>query len=193
MNKHWPVAFGVLGAIIGIVVAVSASMQKAEDPDIHYHAGFQVYVNNELQDFSDLKYMKLTPCGDRHAEGLSPEQEQLEKAHLHDLNGDVVHVHRDGATWRDLFTNMEWEMPSEEIVNVYSLAQGGVNGENWAIFPENDINDFGREYLDSEIQPNQSVIFFFGDITDVPEKLETAVTLDRVREVENLSEDCGNE
>ena len=111
MNKHWVLAFGLLGLILGVVIAAAANVKTAEDEGIHFHAGIQVYVDNELQDFADLKYMKQDPCDDKHEATDSPEEEQLEKAHLHDLNGDVVHVHRDQATWADLFQNMPYELP----------------------------------------------------------------------------------
>jgi hypothetical protein len=175
MNKHWPVAFGLLGAVVGVVIAVAVSWE--DRPDVpHYHAGFQVYVNNELQDFSDLKYMKLSPCGDKHEITASPEEEQLEKAHLHDLNGDVVHVHRDGATWRDLFVNMEYDIDETNII-MY------INGR-----PVD-----GRDLLHDPITPDESVVFFVGENDDLEDKAAQAVTLDRIREVEGLSEDCGAE
>ena len=31
--------------------------------EVHYHAGFQVYIDNKLQDFAKLKYMSIKPCG----------------------------------------------------------------------------------------------------------------------------------
>ncbi len=174
MNKHWPLAFGVLGLIFGVVIAAAANVKNSDESEaIHYHAGFQVYVDNELQDFSDLKYMKQDPCGDKHEVTESPEMEQLEKAHLHDLNGDVVHVHRDGATWGDLFQNMEYELPEGSVVTY-------VNG----ILIEGDV-------LRKDIGPNESVIFFFGTNTEITDKLSGAVTVGRVEEVERRSEDCG--
>ena len=176
MNKHWPIAFGVLGVIIGVVVASAANVKNAPDePEIHYHAGFQVYVNNELQDFSGLEFMKLTPCSDHHAEDLTPDQEQLEKAHLHDANGDVAHVHRESPTWGDLFANMEYEFPDDSRVAY-------VNGER-----------LESDFLDYPIEADDSVVIFVGTNSAIDDKLEHAVTLDRIRDVENLSEDCGND
>lgn len=173
MNKHWPLAFGVLGLILGVVIAAAANVKKSDEEAIHYHAGFQVYVDNELQDFADLKYMKQDPCGDKHEVTDSPEEEQLEKAHLHDLNGDVVHVHRESPTWGDLFINMEYEFPEEG-----SIAY--VNGQRI----EGDI-------LNEVIETNDSVVIFVGTNDNIEEKLTSAVTLERIREVEALSEDCG--
>lgn len=176
MNKQWPIAFGILGLILGVVIAAAANVKNADDEeDIHYHVGFQVYVDNQLQDLADLKYMKQDPCGAKHEVTDSPELEQLEKAHLHDLNGDVVHVHREGATWRDLFTNMPYEFPDDTHITY-------VNGERL----ENDI-------LDYELKADDSVVIFVGTNTDISSKLTAAITIDRIHEVEALSEDCGSQ
>ncbi len=173
MNKHWALAFGFLGLIFGAVIAAAANVKNNQDGEsIHYHAGFQVYVDNELQDFADLKYMKQDPCGAKHEVTASPELEQLEKAHLHDLNGDVVHVHRQSPSWGDLFTNMPYEFPDDTRI-VY------VNGERL----EGDI-------LDYELKANDSVVIFVGTNNDIEGRLAEAVTIDRIREVEALSEDC---
>ncbi len=177
MNKHWPLAFGVLGVIFGITIATAMSLKdnQPETEAIHYHAGFQVYVDNELQDFADLKYMKQDPCGDKHEVTASLAEEQLEKAHLHDVIGDVVHVHREQATWEDLFQNMEYDLPDEALI-VYvdgALAEG--------------------DALKQEIRPDERVIFFFGTNTDIEDKLADGVTLDRIHEIEQRSEDCGRQ
>ncbi len=176
MNKHWVLAFGFLGLILGVFIAAAANVKNADDEEgIHYHAGFQVYVDNELQDFADLKYMKQDPCGAKHEITDSPELEQLEKAHLHDLNGDVVHVHRESPTWGDLFMNMPYEFPDDTHITY-------VNGERL----ESDI-------LDYELKANDSVVIFVGTNTNINGKLADAITIDRIREVEALSEDCGKE
>ena len=175
MNKHWVLAFGILGLILGVVIAAAANVKNngghTEGP--HYHAGFQVYIDNELQDFSDLKYMKLNPCSDHHADDLTPAQEQEEKAHLHDSNGDVAHSHRDNVTWGDLFQNMVYEFPDDTRIAY-------VNGK----LLESDI-------LDYTLKADDSVVIFVGTNTDIDAKLADAVTIDRIREVEGLSEDCG--
>lgn len=169
-------AFGVLGVVVGIVIAAAANVKNDEFAEVpHYHAGFQVYVDNELQDFSDLKYMKMDPCGDAHEVTASVAEEQLEKAHLHDMNGDVVHVHRDVATWADLFQNMEYDVPAGSLVTY-------VDGQ----LVEGDI-------MDDQIYADESVIFFFGTNDDIAGKLADAVTIERIQEVESLSEDCGKE
>lgn len=177
MTKFWMLTGGFLTLIlaVGSVVFVTTKDQDEHADGPHYHAGFQVYIDNELQDFSDLQYMKLAPCSDHHAEDLSPEQEQLEKAHLHDSNGDVVHLHRNNVTWRDLFINMEYELPDRSRVAY-------INGDL--------VSD---DVLDHPVQAYDSLVIFIGTNNDVPEKLTHAVTRERIEEVEGLSEDCGTD
>lgn len=110
----------VVGTLILLVLAITAWYailpRKQEITQVHYHAGFRVYLDNELQDFSSYQYMNFTPCSE-HEQKKSVEEEQIEKAHLHDSVGDVVHVHRKGATWGDLFKNLKVEFPEgKEVV-----------------------------------------------------------------------------
>jgi hypothetical protein len=87
--------------------------QGSSTESVHYHAGFRVYIDNNLQDYSDWKYMNFVPC-DEHDSKKSQAEEQIEKAHLHDGVGDVVHVHRSGSTWQDLFTNIKVAFPTNK-------------------------------------------------------------------------------
>lgn len=164
-----------LGALVILVAAASIILPQTllkSDP-VHIHAGFQVYKDEKLQDFSDFKYMHEMPCT---VDGKPVENahvdEQLEKAHLHDQNGDVVHVHRKGATWRDLFTNIKY--PISENAVVYS------NGQKLDAF------------LDREIAAYESVVIFEGKHTKDQESLKNAVTKERITEIENSSEYCAS-
>ena len=140
--------------------------------EIHYHAGFQVYKDNELVDFTDSKYMNFRPCseGEDHHD-LSPEEEQIEKAHLHDNIGDVVHVHLDGAIWQDLFTNIDYELGEIE---------GYLNGERV------------ENVLELPIEEYDSVVIFEGDNADIDGKIENRIEKEWIIEVGNMSESCGS-
>lgn len=73
-----------------------AEQTKApEIEEVHYHAGFEIYENNQLKHFSDLAHMDIKPCGPD-----TEVQEHLEtEVHLHDGVGNVVHIHGGEATW----------------------------------------------------------------------------------------------
>src|SRR3989338_3574701 len=85
---------------------------------IHYHAGFQVYKDDVLQDFSDIKYMTISPCTDKKTH--ESKNKELEKAHLHDQVGDVVHVEVERSIWGNLFKNLHYETAFKEKVKAYT-------------------------------------------------------------------------
>lgn len=123
---------------IGLVVVLGGVLLYrlwGQQKDVHYHAGFVVYVNGEKQDYSDWQYMHWELCTDGQDQH---EDEQIEKAHLHDGVGDVVHVHRSGAKWGDLFDNIGVRLAEEPDI------------------------------LQQEIVPNSSVVITIGATVENP-------------------------
>lgn len=161
--------FVVVLSVVIIAVASYFYFHPSETPHeeaVHFHAGFQVYIDDVKQDFSNFKYMNIRPCGDAHEEN-----DQLEKAHLHDGVGDVVHAHRNGGTWGDLFANITYTMPNDVV--------GYVNGQ---LVPE---------ILQMPIIANSSVVFFVGKNSDLDKKIAERVTQEHIQKIELKSEDCG--
>ncbi|KKR71767.1 MAG: hypothetical protein UU81_C0037G0002 [Microgenomates group bacterium GW2011_GWC1_41_8] len=166
--KKSGIAIGIIAALI-VLFFYNAFQPKSENTEeVHYHAGFIVYNNNEKVDFSDLKFMHIEPCSEKEEE--HEEDEQEEKAHLHDGIGNVVHVHRNNAYWRDLFTNIGYEL--EEPVTGYI---DGALVEN---------------ILDKKIQPYQSVVIFTGKNMNVEEKLNDSTTREQIETAEQKTESC---
>ena len=155
-----------------ILTAALLFLFSREPEEVHFHAGFQVYKDNQLQDYSGLEYMHLEPC---NKEGLeeepTPEHEQEERAHLHDNIGDVVHVHRGNVIWRDLFKNINVEIDPD--------TKAYINGR--------EISDF----LNHPIKAYDSLIVLEGE-TELSNKLETAVTKEHIIDAESASENCGS-
>lgn len=157
--------------IVIISLAVLWKSQRSEPEEkIHYHAGFIVYVDGEKQDFSDVKYMDIEPCNAPGHE--EKEDDQKEKAHLHDNVGDVVHVHRDNAIWKDLFINIQYQFPENETI------QGYVDGSP----VENIFNE--------PIVAYENVLIVAGDPKGVD--LTASISADYIREIEKKSETCGS-
>lgn len=138
---------------------------------VHYHAGFIVFKDNKQVVFSDSKYMHAKPCGSQEHTEIDPEEEQIEKAHLHDYVGDVVHVHRAGVQWQDLFTNLTYSLAD---------AEGYLNGKK--------IENFQTKI----IHPYDSLVVFIGNNTDMNKKLSNAVTKKYIEKVEQKSDNCGS-
>lgn len=136
---------------------------------IHIHAGFLVYINGKLQDFSSDNYMNIEFCSAQKVKE-TPQETQIGKAHLHDHVGDVVHVHRTGAVWGDLFTNMRYTFPAGEPVAGY------VNGR-----PVPNI-------LSYPIKAYDSVTIVVGKSSGVD--LSKTVPKSHIVDVEKHSESC---
>jgi hypothetical protein len=143
--------------------------QKKEE--VHYHAAFKVYKNNQSVDFAQPKFMQSGACGDEVE--ITPEHEQLEKAHLHDNIGDIVHVHREGGTWRDLFKNIKYKVPSDSIVYV-------------------DGNK-AEDGLSSPIKKYTRVLILVDSstTTDIKELFKSIPSIKDIKENEKFSETCG--
>ena len=141
--------------------------QNQKEKEIHYHAGFQVYFDGKLQDFSGAKYMTVNPCGE---EENGQENEQLEKAHLHDGVGDVVHVEAEGAKWKDLFVNIRFKIDPDRQTTGY------VNGKK------------AKNIMDYPIKSYDSMVIFFGKVDE--KLLKNAVTKKRIIEVEKENRNC---
>lgn len=172
MNKRKViVVIGIL-FVCGILITYKIFNKPQLKNSIHYHAGFVVFDYGIKVDFSDLRYMNVEPCQLHDSdEKETPEHNQLEKAHLHDRIGDVVHVHVEGSVWGDLFTNIKYPLD-------YSNVTAYINGEK--------ISDL-KSY---PIKANDSAVIFIGKVDE--KLLNQAVTADHIKEVESKSETCGS-
>lgn len=89
------ILLGALG-IVGFRLAVAAP----EDPT-HYHASFALFVEGERVDLSGDEYMEdVATCAAGRT--VLPRA----RAHLHNNNPDIAHVHHPGVTWGHLFANL---------------------------------------------------------------------------------------
>jgi len=66
----------------------------------HFHANFMVYVNSERIDFSGDKYME-----DVEGCSLTGLMNPEDRVHLHENNGDTIHIHDDWVSWGHFFAN----------------------------------------------------------------------------------------
>jgi hypothetical protein len=139
--------------------------------EVHYHAGFRVYVDGKQVDFTALKYMSVAPCTTEGAK--LPEDDQEEKAHLHDFVGDVVHVERSNAVWGDLFKNIKYPVDTSKPIVAY------INGRK--------VDNI----LHYPIRPYDSLILLIGKHGSPSDYLKNAVTRAHIVEVEKKSEACG--
>jgi hypothetical protein len=157
----------IICIILGYVYMRSKTVSTTTK--IHYHAGFMVYLDGKLQDFSKDIYMNKEFCSLPH-KIETPEEIQIAKAHLHDNIGDIVHVHSPGAVWGDLFANIHYSFPDGKQIIGY------INGQT--------VPDI----LHYPIKPYDSIVIVIGDTSSVDRT--KMVSKNHIVEVEKQSEGC---
>jgi hypothetical protein len=99
-----PLVLFAFGLLLGALVILTIRFATYTPKHTHYHANFAVYINGQREEFKNpLYYQEVTACQTGDAP-IKPEQ----RAHMHDSINSVVHVHDDGVTWGDFFTNLGW-------------------------------------------------------------------------------------
>lgn len=74
---------------------------------VHYHANFAVAIDGVKYDFSPDRYMEeIAGC---YKTDVDRPQDRV---HLHEKNGDTIHVHAWGVAWGHLFANIGWTVGS---------------------------------------------------------------------------------
>ena len=170
----------LLGAAILLVAARIAITKYSTSEPFHEHANFAVFLNGERYNFSKILYMSSEPCtADTESKpvpaGNTPEVLH-EVVHLHDQNGGVVHVHRQGITWSDFFTSLNMKFSKGEFVDdagkkyhddAESAFRYFVNGKEVSDITRKDIRD-----LDSVLitfgPRNQAPAVIASELTQIP-------------------------
>ncbi|MEO6508735.1 MAG: hypothetical protein ABIO02_02170 [Patescibacteria group bacterium] len=158
----------IIIAVLVIIAALSVILYlKTSEKDVHFHSGFQIYIDGKLQDYKDAKYMSLVPCNnDDH------QVETTDKVHLHDGVGSVVHVHQSNVIWNDLFRYLKLDISKIDPVEAY------VNGIK--------INSIAEE----EIQPYDSLVLLLGKHEKINTYLDAALTKEYIHDAETKSGLC---
>lgn len=161
--------FPVVIILLGIGIAF-AKNRFFTPQKTHLHAGFIIFQNNKQINFSEAKYMFLEPCTANKSDNDTAEDIQIEKAHLHDNVGDLVHIERTGATWKDLFTNIHYPID-------YTKAKAYINGVQV------------KNFQNQQIHNDDSLVVFLGK--DNPTLLSQSVTKNYIETMAKKSTTCG--
>ena len=87
-----------------VACSTQQSFQSNPDPN-HTHADFAIFVDGEMLDLSDKKYMSgLSYDEESHDEEDEYHHEHL---HLHDNVGGVLHRHKSGLTLQEFFDSID--------------------------------------------------------------------------------------
>lgn len=91
----------------------------------HFHANFAIYINDERIDFSDDTYMEdVAGCS------ITWLLVAKDRAHLHENNGETIHIHHDWVTWGHFFANVN-----------YTFSESFIASDEWKVY----VNSWERK------------------------------------------------
>lgn len=166
----------VLGFVSSVVwiSGILAQSTFAQVEEVHYHAGFVITVDGQVQDYSAIEYMHVSPCSSDSKSHVAVDLTDVqERVHLHNQVGDVAHIHAQEVTWRQLFESLGIQELLERTVQMYDSSQSVV---------ENGI--------DTVVVPYQSVVISIG--TQANDVNSLFVAQEKILEVEEQIENCGS-
>jgi hypothetical protein len=102
----------VVGAALGILAwgLLRFALGPCPDPP-HYHANWAVVVDGKQLDFSGDRYMEaVATCA--ATDVVRP----AERVHMHNNEGDVVHVHHTGVAWGHFFDNLGMDVGPDYLI-----------------------------------------------------------------------------
>lgn len=100
------------GAVVGVLAWGLLRFAAGPCPEPpHYHANWAVVVNGEELDFSDDQYMQsVARCAG--GDVVDP----AERVHMHNNEGEVVHVHHVGVAWGHFFDNLGMDVGGDYLI-----------------------------------------------------------------------------
>lgn len=79
---------------LSLILLASGCLEQPHSETVHLHADFAVYLNGERFNFAQEKYM------------TESKTDASRRVHLHDLDGNVIHVHAAGVTLGEFFESI---------------------------------------------------------------------------------------
>ncbi len=93
----------LVGIVLGVLALGALRFALAEPPHPpHFHANFAIFVDGKRVDLSGNQFMEEVSACRSTPGNVAPQQ----RAHLHNNDPDVAHVHHDGVTWGHLLANL---------------------------------------------------------------------------------------
>lgn len=97
MDRHIPLA--AFAVLVVLAVGIALTLNNTKPPvgvvgDVHEHADFKVYLDGVPFNFSQARYMST------ENRSLSP------FLHLHDMDGEILHKHANGAVLSYFFNSL---------------------------------------------------------------------------------------
>lgn len=140
---------------------VKAAILKAPKPSLgtsekyHTHANFKVIVNGNAMDFSVAKYQE------KNGKDLD------EDIHLHDGKGDLLHIHKKGATLGQFFTSLGMSLTqtcfTDDVWTAF-CSKGATDQNKLKMYVNGKMNDSFDTYVPQDLD---KIVIIYGPESEV--------------------------
>ncbi|MFT4244554.1 MAG: hypothetical protein ACMXYB_03830 [Candidatus Woesearchaeota archaeon] len=112
---------------------------KHSEDEFHIHADFLVILNETIMNFSKQDFMS-----ELH-------NEQHSHVHLHDMNGNIIHYHKENITLEKFFTslNMQFNQSCFTTHENISYCEDEIN--SLQMFVNGELNDEMQNYIAEDL------------------------------------------
>lgn len=159
-----PVNLLVIGLFLGAFTILSMRVVLIRDHATHYHANFALYINGQKDEFSNFTfYEEVQGCSvDMHD---SPKH----RAHMHNNENHIVHVHADGVTWGHFFANLGYGLTNKSVKTDDGVLVDGTDGKKLTFF----LNRVPVESIANRVIESEDVLLIdYGDGSSIDQRYE---------------------
>lgn len=108
--KASPKAFLLIGMILALLGMGVVRFATYKVDATHYHANFGLYINGQRDEFKNFTfYEEVQSCGLHGSDNVKS------RAHMHEQKNGLIHVHAEGVTWSQFFTNLGYTLDNDLI------------------------------------------------------------------------------
>lgn len=145
------------GLLLGALLLLSVRFMTYNPPTVHYHANFAVYINGSHQTFASSQYyQEVKICS---LDGATPQS----RAHMHDEQNGVIHVHAAAVTWGAFFENLGWFVGPDFIRSDTTLYQENDTNKLNIILNGQDLTDL-TTITDQVIKDKDRLLISYGPV-----------------------------
>ena len=151
IKKNELIAFAA-GVLLGSFMTFQfLSAQNSTDhqhyDEYHVHADFLIYIQDEKIDLEKEIYMTTS------------EQELHEHAHLHDANGEVQHMHKEGITFAEFINSLGLNV-TDECITYDGTEYCSSEEESLLLFVNNE--QYEGSITNFEAMDEDRVLLYYG-------------------------------
>lgn len=136
----------IIGVIVGVLAVIGLRAALIKDEHTHYHANFGLYVNGARDEFKSFTfYEEIAGCV------ADEDNNPKARAHMHNQDNGVIHIHATGVTWGHFFANLGYSLGDNLIKTDQGIFINGADGKKLTFMLNGQtVNTLTNQVINSE-------------------------------------------